>query len=403
MLVISESNEQFVSNPYPFYRKLHSKGRFHFQKGDGGTEPDRWYFTHYDDIVHVLKDKRFGRENLYGETGASEVPTQFQILADINKGVMLHRDPPEHTRLRSLVSKAFTPGMVRRLRPNIEQLCDELLDVMQEKEQVDFIEDFAMPLPVMVISDMLGVPKEDRELVKQWSHALARTLEPGATLSDGTDGIAAGMEFIQYLQQIFNMRRKQPQQDLISVLLEVEEQGERLTTSELYATCILLLAAGHETTTNLIGNGLYALAQHPDELKKLQEHPDLTPSAVEEILRYESPIQRTGRVAVENIELFGQEIKRGQILVTLLGSANRDPAKFTDPDTFKIERKPNQHVSFGMGIHFCLGASLARLEGDVALRKLLSRFSRLEIGTANPNWHQMVVFRGLKNLHGIVQ
>lgn len=403
MLVLEATNHRFVNNPYPYYEQLQKQGRIHFYPADGETGPDRWYIGHYEDVVAILKDKRFGREDEV-RFQQVDVPEPLQsFYLEMDQGSMLHRDPPDHTRLRSLVSKAFTPAMVRRLRPNIEQLCDELLDVMAEKQEVDFIEDLAMPLPVMVISDMLGVPKQDRELIKDWSHSLARTLEPGSTLSDGTNGLKAGMNFIQYLQKIFDLRKKNPQDDLISALLEVEEQGEKLTRNELYVTCILLLAAGHETTTNLIGNGLLTLQKHPHELKKLQENPDLTSGAVEEILRYEPPVQRTARYAKEDIEIHGQQVKKGQPVVTLLGAANRDPAQFPRPDIFDIERNPNQHISFGMGIHYCLGAPLARLEGDVVFRKLLSRFSQFDIDTSNPSWHPMVVFRGLKELRGFVK
>ncbi|PWA13038.1 cytochrome P450 [Pueribacillus theae] len=394
--MLDAENQAFIHDPYPFYRKLQEQSRLYFQPSHEETVPDRWFLSHYDDVVHVLKDKRFGREN------EANVSSGYTALEAVNRGVMLHRDPPDHTRLRSLVSKAFTPAMVAQLRPNIEQICDELLDVMEEKQDVDLIADLAMPLPVMVISDMLGVPKEDRVLIKNWSHVLAGTLEPGITPANETDGMKAGMEFIQYLQDIFEQRNKHPKDDLITSLLQVEEAGETLSRSELYATCILLLAAGHETTTNLIGNGLFTLWKHQDELSKLRADPELTPSAVEEILRYEPPIQRTGRFAQQDVELYGKQIKKGQLVVTLLAAANRDPKQFTDPERFDISRQPNRQIGFGMGIHYCLGAPLARLEGDIVFRKLLSRFSSLDINVSNPEWNRMVIFRGLKKLPGTV-
>lgn len=403
MFELGESNQAFINNPYPIYDRLQKEGRIHFQASYQKDEPDRWFLSHYDDIVSLLKDKRLGREGMGASPDKStSIPGAYKALIEMNQGVMLYRDPPDHTRLRSLVNKAFTPAMVRRLRPNIEQICDELLNTIEEKQNVDFIADLAMPLPVMVISDMLGVPTEDRHLIKDWSHALARTLEPGATLADDTEGMKSGMAFIQYLRRIFEQRKQNPQEDLISALLQVEEEGEKLSRSELYATCMLLLAAGHETTTNLIGNGLFTLWQHPDALTQLRHNLEEIPSAVEEVLRFEPPIQRTGRVAHENMELHGEQIKKGQIVVTLLAAANRDPTQFANPDTFDIFRKPNRHIGFGMGIHYCLGAPLARLEGEIVLRKLFTRFPHLEIDVSNPEWNEMVVFRGLKSLHGTV-
>lgn len=399
--MLEVENKDFIRNPYPFYRRLQEQQNLYFKPGDGEGEPDCWYVSDYDEVVRILKDRRFGREM------ADERPPgpskEQQMLAGMNTGVMLHRDPPDHTRLRRLVSKAFTPARVKHLRADVERFCDELLDAAADKRDVDWIADFAMPLPVMVISDMLGVPKEDRHLVKEWSHALARTLEPGSTSMDDTEGIQAAMAFAQYLQGIFDERKREPKDDLMTALLQAEEAGDQLNEGERYATCILLLAAGHETTTNLIGNGLYTLWRHPDSLAQLRQDPDLTPGAVEEMLRYESPIQRTARYAHEDLELRGANVKKGQRVYTLLAAANRDPAQFSNPDTFDIRRKPNRHVAFGMGVHFCLGAPLARLEGDVAFRKLLSRFPHMDVDVSRPEWHEMVVFRGLKQLPGRVR
>lgn len=399
--MLDVQNKSFIRNPYQFYRQLQEQDSVYFEKGDGKSLPDRWYFSHYDQVVQLLKDKRLGRE--VADQPFEAISKGEQGLIELNRGVMLHRDPPDHTRLRRLVSKAFTPARVEGLRTNVERLCDELLDVVAEKREADFIADFAMPLPVMVISDMLGVPKQDRNLVKKWSHALARTLEPGATPMDATEGTVAVMEFIRYLQGIFEQRKCDPKDDLMTALLQAEEAGDQLSEAERYSTCILLLAAGHETTTNLIGNGLFTLSNHPDVLEELRQNPDLTSSAVEEILRYEPPIQRTGRFAHDDLELYGEHVKKGQMVVTLLAAANRDPSQFPKPASFDIHRKPNRHVAFGTGIHFCLGAPLARLEGNIAFRKLLSRFPGMEIDVADPQWNELVIFRGLKELPGRVR
>lgn len=399
--MLDAANKSLVEDPYSSYRQLREKKGFHFEQGDGNVIPDRWYFSRYEEVIQILKDHRLGREAVDG-TPSKAISKGDPGLMALNRGIMLHRDPPDHTRLRKLVSKAFTPARVQGLRTNVEKLCDELLDDMEEKKEVDFIADLAMPLPVMVISDMLGVPKEDRHLVKKWSHALARTLEPDATSTDATEGQVAVMEFIRYLQEIFGERKREPKDDLMTALLQAEEAGDQLSEAERYSTCILLLAAGHETTTNLIGNGLFTLWSHPDAIAELRENPELMPDAVEEMLRFEPPIQRTGRFAHEDLELFDQPVKKGQMVVTLLAAANRDPAQFPNPDTFDIHRKPNRHLAFGKGIHFCLGAPLARLEGNIAFGKLLSRFPEIEVDVSRPEWHEMVVFRGLKNLLGRV-
>lgn len=408
---LSSTNKHFIENPYFFYNFLLREEQPFFQQGDECTDmeqqgapkirhrpqPDRWFFSRYDDVVNLLKDARLGREQSYDE---KTIPPEYRILEAIQKGSMLHRDPPDHTRLRGLVSQAFTPMMIRRLRSQIEQICDDLLDGLVAKQELDWIADFAMPLPVMVISDMLGVPKKDWDRVKNWSHVLAGLLEPGVEPEQIQLGTQSGMEFIQYLQDIFAERRKRPQADLISALLQVEQDGQKLSQGELFATCILLLAAGHETTTNLIGNGLLLLGKHPENMEEIRENPKWIPGAVEEVLRFESPIQRTARFVTEDMVWRNIELKRGQVAVLLLAAANRDVSHFDQPDIFDIHRNPNRHVSFGGGIHHCLGASLARLEATVAFEKVIVRFPSIEIDVTQPLWSEMVIFRGLRQLKG---
>lgn len=383
---------EFNANPYPFYHRLREADPVH------QSPLGFWVLTRYDDCVMVLRDPRFGRagfegllESVYGNTvEQGRLPTS-----------MLFRDPPDHTRLRGLVSRAFTPRVVEGLRPRIQQIVDGLLDRVQGAGRMEVISDLAYPLPVTVISEMLGVPEGDRERIKQWSADIARSLDAIGLPTDPeiVDRGRTGRRAIgDYFRGLLPDRKKRPRGDLLSLLIEAEEQGDKLSEGELVATCVLLYIAGHETTVNLIGNGLLALLRHPKELERLRDAPSLIQSAVEELLRFDGPVQRTARITNADVELGEHKIPKGSMVVPVIGAANRDPAHFPDPDRLDVSRPDNRHIAFGFGIHFCLGAPLARLEGQITLGTLLHRLPRLALSTERPEWRESQVLRGLKAL-----
>jgi cytochrome P450 len=311
---------------------------------------------------------------------------------------MLVADPPDHTRLRSLVQKGFTPKMIEQLRPRIIAIVRELLDRIQQRGgEFDLIEDVAYPLPVVVIAELLGVPPEERRTFHAWSAALAASLDPLVSNEMMDRASAARDGLHDYLRSIIAERRREPRSDLISALVAVEERGDALSEPELVVMCTLLLIAGHETTVNLIGNGMLALLQHPDELQRLREDPQLIGTAVEELLRFDSPVQMTGRLVKEPLTIGGQAIQQGDFVLPLLGAANRDPLQFADPERLDLARNPNPHVGFGRGIHFCLGAPLARLEGAIAIGALVQRFPKLTLAGA-PTRRDQITLRGLSSL-----
>ena len=384
---------EFHADPYPFYRRLREKEPVH------QSPMGFWVLTRYEDCVAVLRDQRFGREefqqmlsSVYG--GDSEKP---QLPRS-----MLFRDPPDHTRLRALVSKAFTPRMVETMRDHIQEIVDRLLDRVQGAGRMDLMEDLAYPLPVTVICEMLGVPVDDHGSIRGWSADIARSLDAIGLPSDADiveRGRVARRALADYFRRLVPQRRARPQQDLLSGLIAAEEQGDKLSSDEVIAMCLLLFIAGHETTVNLIGNGTLALLRHPEQLRTLQAEPALIGNAVEELLRYDSPVQRTARITNTEAEVAGQPMPRGTMVITALGAANRDPAQFPDPDVLDVTRKDPRHISFGFGIHFCLGAPLARVEGQVALGTLLRRMPNLALAESNPEWRESSVLRGLKRLN----
>ena len=384
---------EFHADPYPFYRRLREKEPIH------QSPMGFWVLTRYEDCVAVLRDQRFGREefqqmltNVYGDdTEKPQLPRS-----------MLFRDPPDHTRLRALVSKAFTPRMVETMRDHIQEIVDRLLDRVQGAGRMDVMEDLAYPLPVTVICEMLGVPVDDHGSIRGWSADIARSLDAIGLPSDAEiveRGRVARRALADYFRRLVPERRARPQQDLLSGLIAAEEQGDKLSSDEVIAMCLLLFIAGHETTVNLIGNGTFALLRHPEQLWKLQAEPGLIGNAVEELLRYDSPVQRTARITNTEAEVGGQAMPKGTMVITALGAANRDPAQFTDPDVLDVTRKDPRHISFGFGIHFCLGAPLARVEGQVALGTLLRRMPNLTLAESNPDWRESSVLRGLKRLN----
>jgi pimeloyl-[acyl-carrier protein] synthase len=382
----------FLADPYPVYHRLRTEDPVHHH-------PFGFYvLTRYDDVAAFLRDPRFGKSG-------------YQALIESRFGAgpdgpwlalsMLFRDPPDHTRLRALASKAFTPRGVETLRGHIQGIVDRLLERVADAPRMDVIEDLAYPLPVTVISELLGVPVGDGDTVKGWSRDVARALDAIA-LPVGPDVIERGRratdEMAGYFRDLIAERRRRPGTDLLSGLVEAEEAGDRLTEQELLATCVLLYVAGHETTVNLIGNGLLALLRHPEERRRLQADPGLLSGAIEELLRYDGPVQRTGRMAAYDTEIGGVPIPAGSLVLGLLGAANRDPSRFTEPDRLDLGRAEPRHLAFGSGIHYCLGAALARLEAQVAIATVLQRFPALTLAVECPIWRPSSTLRGLEAL-----
>ena len=381
-VVFDLTSEEVLANPYPTYRRLRERDPVHRMR-----LVDAWVLTRYDDVQAVLQDhRRFSNQ----EAGAGD----REYTKDRS---MLDLDPPDHTRLRSLVSKAFTPRSVAALGPRIEKIVEELLDEVEGKDRIDLIDSFAFPLPIIVIAEMLGVPAEDLDRFKDWSNDIVLSLEPILTREQRDRFRRSEEELYEYFEGIIAKRRRDPQDDLVSALIAAEEEGDRLSHGELLATLLLLLVAGNETTRNLIGNGMLALLRNPGELQRLREQPDLLEPAIDELLRYDSPVQLDGRTALEDVEIGGKLIRAGQQVVSVVGGANRDPAAFSEPDRLDIGRKEKSHISFGRGIHYCLGASLATLEGRIAFEGLLERFSSIRLA-AEPQQRKQVVLRGVEDL-----
>ena len=381
---------EFLADPYPMYHRLRAEEPVHH------SPLGFWVLTRYDDVVAALRDPRLAKEAIAGFIAARfGAPVPQMGLS------MLDRDPPDHTRLRALVSKAFTPRVVETLRPHIQQIVDGLVDAAQDRGSMDLIEEFAYPLPVIVICEMLGVPVEDHERFKGWGLDIARGLDAILLPPDsdvGRRAVAGRHALADYFRDLIAERRAAPRADMLSALIAAEEAGDKLSEDELLATCILLLVAGHETTVNLIGNGSLALLRHPEQLRRLRENPGLIGTAVEELLRYDGPVQRTARIPSADVTIDGHTITKGEMVMPFIGAADRDPAQFPEPDRLDIARADNRHIAFGWGIHFCLGAPLARVEGQLAINTLLRRLPKLALDTDKPEFRQSLTLRGLRAL-----
>jgi cytochrome P450 len=377
---------QAIHDPYPMYAELRAKDPVHWN-----ALSQSWVLSRYVDVDALLRDhQRFSNQGRRGVAAGSTSQPQDRSLLSL--------DPPDHTRLRALVTKAFTPRAIDALKPRIREIAATLLDQIADPTGFDVIETLAYPLPVIVMAELLGVPAEDRARFKVWSDLRARTLEPTITEREKREAQRAAREFDDYFLGIIRQRRAEPRDDLISALVAAEEAGDKLTQGELLGLLRLLLVAGNETTTNLIGNGLLALLRHPHQLQALRADFGLMPSAVEELLRYDAPVQVDGRTALQDVEIGGRLIKQGQQVLALLGAANRDPDVFRDPDRLDIARQEANNLSFGRGIHHCLGAPLARIEGRIAFEALLERFTDLRLLTERPSFKNNVVLRGLEAL-----
>ncbi|XEC94203.1 cytochrome P450 [Paenibacillus tarimensis] len=392
-----EYNEDYHSDPYPFYRKLLREEPMVYVE-----ERSMWIASGYDDVSFILKDPKFVRElrNAVPDHQPSATPPEWKPISDLASHWMLFRDPPVHTRLRGLVSHAFTPRTMERLRPRIRSIAGDLAKDMPNEQNPDLLAGFAFPLPVIVIAEMLGVPAEDREIFKEWSNTIARLLDIALLPPDFVQHAGqVALAMREYFQDLIAERKRRPREDMISDLLSAREQGDHLSEEELISTCVLLLVAGHETTVNLISNGMYLLLQHPEQHRRLQQHPEHMRTAIEEVLRYESPVQMTSRIAAADLELGGMQIRQGQQVSVLLAAANRDPSQFAEPDQFDVMRLPNRHLAFASGPHFCLGAPLARMEGEIALSVLLESYPHMQLTGQKPKWRPNILFRGLQSLN----
>jgi cytochrome P450 len=380
------------ADPYPRYRALHEHAPV-FQ-----SVIDALVVVRYQDCWEVLRDNRLGKP----KDGEREIVRlsdyQRERMAERNPrdSSMLFLNPPDHTRLRGLVSKAFTPRTIERMRPEILEVTDDLLDGWGG--ELDVVSSLAFPLPMTVIGRMVGVPEEDRSDFQPIVQAAVKALEFSMSDDEFDAAIAAFDHLNDYFVDLIAARRREPQDDLLSSLIAARDEGDRLTEDEIVSTATLLFAAGFETTTNLIGNGLYALLSHPDQLRRLRDEPGLIKPAVEEILRWDSPVQIDGRTAFEDVVVAGREVPEGSTVVTLLGAANHDPTHYTEPERFDIGRDEGPPMSFASGIHYCLGAALARLEGQVVFGRVLERFPTLELLDATPHYKDNFVLRGLREL-----
>lgn len=387
----------YRTNPYPAYEMLRAMDPVLWVPNILGR--GAWLVTSHHECAAVLKDNRYGKR-------AEKVvdPAELQRAHTLVRGdqvakSMLFVDPPDHTRLRGLVNQAFTPRMLERLRPHIQEIAEDLISQLRGQGTVDLISAFAFQLPIIVIAEMLGVPPEDREQFKAWSNPLAATVDPTVGPEQVQEAWKVLPALTAYLQQIIDRRRKEPREDLISSLIAAHDAGDKLSTEELLATCRLLLIAGHETTVNLIGNGMLALLRHPEQKAWLAAHPEKIAGAVEELLRYDSPVQLTLRVAYEEMTLGGHTVKRGDQVVTLIGAANRDPGVYQEPAQLDLTRaNAHTHLAFGQGIHFCLGAPLARMEGQIAINALLQHFPNMKLATEDLTYRGNITLRGLQAL-----
>ena len=388
----------FKANPYPTYAELRSGAPVYRAELPDGRGV--WLVTRYDDVVAVLKDERFAKDWRSAMTPEqlAQIPPIPEVMKPLSEN-MLDKDPPDHERLRRLVSKAFTPRLIERMRPRVQEIADTLLDAVEDKGGMDLIDDYAFPLPITVIAELLGVPVADRNRFREWSNAAVS----GDTTQEYVEKILLPhmQAFIDYLRALFEEKRENPKDDLISALVLAEEAGDKLSEDELLAMVFLLLIAGHETTVNLIGNGTLALLQNPDQLQKLKDDPSLIKPAIEKLLRYDGPVETsTERFAREDVAIGGTVIPKGEMVLVVIAAADHDPERFPEPDTLEIARADNKHLAFGKGIHHCLGAPLARMEGQIALGTLLRRMPdlRLKDSPESLTWRPGLVLRGLKGL-----
>ena len=395
MSIFNLMDAQVLADPYPFYDLLRKYDPVYWDDYFKG-----WVFTSFEGVQAALRSPKISNHRIVTieeleMLGLAELaPLYFPLTNQL-----LFIDPPKHTRLRNLMANVFTPRKVEKMRSYLQSLVDQMLEEVIDKGSMDIIAQIAYPLPLTVIAELLGVPIEDREQLKKWSDHYADMLGSFQCIPDNPEEALQSLhEMTEYFLAIIQEYRKKPGDNLLSGLIQVQEQGSHLDNDELMANCILLLAAAHETTTNLIGNGMLTLLQHQDQLALLRQNPSLISNAVEEMLRFESPAQYTVRKANDDVELGGKTLKKGQVLILLLGAANRDPERFNDPARFDIQRQDNRHMAFGHGSHFCFGAPLARLEAQLAIITMLDRLPNLRLESTQLVWRENKNLRGLATL-----
>jgi unspecific monooxygenase len=386
----------FLTDPYPAYAELRAQGRVHW------FEPtNQWLVPHHADVSALLRDRRLGRTYqhrfTHEEFGRTAPPPEHEPFHTLNDHGMLDLEPPDHTRIRRLVSKAFTPRTVERLKPYVRGLADELASGLVAAGGGDLLKDVAEPLPVAVIAEMLGIPESDRAPLRPWSADICGMYELNPSEDTAARAVRASVEFSDYLRDLIAARRKEPGEDLVSGLIEAHDEGDRLTEQEMISTCVLLLNAGHEATVNATVNGWYALFRNPSQLELLRSDHTLIPSAIEELMRYDTPLQLFERWVLDEIEIAGTTIPRGAEIAMLFGSANHDPTVFRDPSALDLTRTDNPHISFSAGIHYCIGAPLARIELAASMGALLERAPTLRLA-AEPERKPNFVIRGLEGL-----
>jgi cytochrome P450 len=390
------SDPAFIADPYPAYAELRREAPVLHD-----TATDHWLVSRHADVNALLRDRRLGRTYLHVATDEEmghppDVPWHEPFWRLIRTGI-LDMEPPDHTRVRRLIAKAFTPKFVEDLRPSVSRIVNELVDEVAGAGEFDLLPTVAEPLPVAVIAEMLGVPEADRHHLRPWSADICKMYELAPSEESQRDAVRASGEFSEYLRSLSRERRARPGDDLISALARVVDAGDTLTEDELIGTCVLVLNAGHEATVNVTVNGWWALFRHPDQLARLRADHALIPTAVEELMRFDTPLQMFERWVLEPIEVQGVAIPRGAELGLLFGSANHDPAVFDRPEEMDLGRDPNPHLSFGAGIHFCLGAPLARIELQTSFGALLRRFPHMEL-VEEPRWKPTYIIRGLEAL-----
>ncbi|MFC4056023.1 cytochrome P450 [Actinomadura syzygii] len=396
-LVYDPWSPDFVADPYPVFERLRAERPVFFDEATG-----QWVISRYEDVNALLRDRRLGRTYLHiashEEFGQAPEADFLKPFWDLVRAGMLDLEPPDHTRLRRLVSKAFTTRMVEELRPTIQRLAGELAGALADKGGGDLLAEVAEPLPVNVIAEMLGVPVEERHLLRPWSADICGMYELNPPEEVQHTAVRAALEFSDYLRDLARTRRNEPRDDLISALAQVMDDGDRLTEDELIGTCVLLLNAGHEATVNATGNSWWALFRNPEELARLRADASLVPTAVEELLRYDTPAPMFERWVLEDITVGGVDIPRGAEVALQFASANRDPEVFAEPDRLDLSREPNPHITFGLGIHYCLGAPLARIELAESFAAVLRAAPDLRLST-EPKWKPGFVLRGLEALY----
>jgi pimeloyl-[acyl-carrier protein] synthase len=402
MIQFDLNSAEFLANPYPVYEQMRKNDPIFWSE-----QNSYWLLTRYADIVSLIPSELLSSNRIAAHAGRmpNDLKEQFRPFFTAVSSWMLMVDPPDHTRLRGLVNKAFTPGVVANMQSLIQELVNDMLARVQEQGRMDVITDLANPLPATVIAELLGVPAADQQQFKEWSDDITKALSGIDSAGSKEElfalyGIAQNsiLALSSYFKDRVNELRLSPQDNLLSALAQAEEQGDRLTEDELFANCVLLMMAGHETTTNLIGNGILALLHNPAQKEALTLNPELIVSAVEELLRYDSPVQKMARIALADIDVGGKQLRKGQLVCFCFGAANRDPEQFPVPEQLDIARKPNRHLAFGHGLHYCVGAALARLEGQIAVNTVLRRLPKLRRQTENLEWHRNFTLRGLKSL-----